>query len=159
MGQAVALQLGRPMPGMRLVAIANRTLEHARQAWTAGGQDNALVAKTQKELDHAISAARPVATTDAALVCRAAEIDVLMETTSDIEASAQIVLDAIAARKHVVHMNAQLDATIGPLLKARADAAGIIYSGCDGDEPAVAMNLIRHVRTLGFQVVMAGNIK
>ncbi len=159
MGRAVALQLCRPMPGMRLVAIANRTLAHAQQAWAAAVQANATIARTQRELDEAISAARPVVTNDAALVSRAPEIDVIIETTSDIETSAQLVLDAISARKHVVHMNAQLDATVGPLLKSRAEVAGVVYSGCDGDEPAVAMNLVRHVRTLGFQVVMAGNIK
>ena len=42
-GRAIALQLGTPVPGIRLVAIANRTLEHgeepsARQASIAGSR-------------------------------------------------------------------------------------------------------------------------
>src|SRR3984893_3566539 len=32
-GRAIALQLGTPVPGMRLVAIANRTLEHGERAF------------------------------------------------------------------------------------------------------------------------------
>jgi predicted homoserine dehydrogenase-like protein len=32
-GRAIALQLGTPVPGLRLVAIANRTPEHAERAF------------------------------------------------------------------------------------------------------------------------------
>ncbi len=32
-GRAIALQLGTPVPGIRLVAIANRTLEHGERAF------------------------------------------------------------------------------------------------------------------------------
>ena len=56
-------------------------------------------------------------------------------------------------------MNAELDATLGPILKARAEEAGVIYSNADGDEPGLLLNLIRHVRTIGYQPVMAGNLK
>jgi hypothetical protein len=36
-GQAIALQLGTPAPGMRLVAIANRTLGHGERATREAG--------------------------------------------------------------------------------------------------------------------------
>src|ERR1700687_4002391 len=36
-GRAIALQLGTPVPGMRLVAIANRTPEHGERALREGG--------------------------------------------------------------------------------------------------------------------------
>ena len=36
-GRAIALQLGTPVPGMRLVAIANRTPEHAERALREAG--------------------------------------------------------------------------------------------------------------------------
>src|ERR1700747_55521 len=36
-GRAIALQLGTPVPGMRLVAIANRTPEHGERAFREGG--------------------------------------------------------------------------------------------------------------------------
>jgi hypothetical protein len=32
------------------------------------------------------------------------------------------------ARKHVVAMNAELDATLGPLLKRLADAQGVVFT-------------------------------
>ena len=72
---------------------------------------------------------------------------------------AHTVLEAIAGRKHVVLMNAELDATIGPLLKVRADEAGVVISNADGDEPGITLNLLRHVQSIGYRPVMAGNIK
>jgi predicted homoserine dehydrogenase-like protein len=56
-------------------------------------------------------------------------------------------------------MNAELDATVGPLLKMYADRAGVIITNADGDQPGVVMNLLRFVRTIGYHPVLAGNIK
>ena len=39
-------------------------------------------------------------------------------------------------------MNAELDATIGPILDVYADRHGVILSACDGDEPGLQMNLV-----------------
>ena len=38
-GRAIALQLGTPVPGIRLVAIANRTPAHAERAFREAGID------------------------------------------------------------------------------------------------------------------------
>jgi predicted homoserine dehydrogenase-like protein len=56
-------------------------------------------------------------------------------------------------------MNAELDATIGPLLKVYADRAGVVITNADGDQPGVVMNLLRFVKTIGYKPVLAGNIK
>jgi predicted homoserine dehydrogenase-like protein len=58
-----------------------------------------------------------------------------------------------------VLVNAELDSLLGPILKVRADAAGVVLTHTDGDEPGVAMTLVRYLRTLGLRVVAAGNIK
>jgi len=52
-----------------------------------------------------------------------------------------------------------MDATVGPLLKTVADSVGVIYTNTDGDEPGVASNLARFVKTIGLEVVGAGNLK
>ena len=56
-------------------------------------------------------------------------------------------------------MNAELDGTVGPILKVRADRAGVILTACDGDQPGVQMNLYRFVRGLGVDPLLCGNIK
>ena len=82
-----------------------------------------------------------------------------IEVTGTIEYAANVVLSAIEHGKHVVLMNAELDGTVGPILKTRADAAGVVLSACDGDQPGVEMNLYRFVRTIGLQPLVVGNIK
>jgi predicted homoserine dehydrogenase-like protein len=68
-------------------------------------------------------------------------------------------LKAIENGKHVVLMNSELDATLGPILKIYADRVGVVITNTDGDEPGVAMNLFRFVKTIGFKPVLAGNLK
>ncbi len=56
-------------------------------------------------------------------------------------------------------MNAELDGTVGPLLARKAADAGVIFSGVDGDQPGVELNLHRFVRGLGLEPLVCGNIK
>lgn len=159
MGRSIALQLLTPLAGMRLVAVANRTLSRARQAYREGGAAGTVECNSLSQLDEAIARGRPAITGDAQLLCRSENIDVLIEVTGTIDAGAAVVLAAIEHRKHVVLVNAELDATIGPILKIRADRAGVVLTNTDGDEPGVAMNLYRFVKSIGYQPVLAGNIK
>ena len=56
-------------------------------------------------------------------------------------------------------MNAEVDATIGPILQTYADRAGVTLSACDGDEPGLQMNLVRWVAGLGLIPRVVCNIK
>src|SRR5207237_7619464 len=58
-----------------------------------------------------------------------------------------------------VLMNAEIDATIGPILQTYARKYGVILSACEGDEPGVQMNLVRWVKGLGLIPRVIGNIK
>jgi predicted homoserine dehydrogenase-like protein len=56
-------------------------------------------------------------------------------------------------------VNAELDSMLGPILKQKADRAGVVLTNTDGDEPGVAMTLYRYLRSLGLRPVAAGNLK
>src|SRR6266540_4682331 len=56
-------------------------------------------------------------------------------------------------------MNAELDGTVGPILKHHADRRGVVYTNADGDQPGVLMNLHRFVSGIGVRPVLCGNIK
>src|SRR3546814_84841 len=86
-------------------------------------------------------------------------VDVVVELTGSIEYAANVVLAGIGAGKHIVQMNAELDGTLGPILKMKADRAGVIYSFSNGDQPGVQMNLYRFVAGLGVTPRLCGNIK
>jgi predicted homoserine dehydrogenase-like protein len=158
-GRAIALQLGTPVPGMRLMGIANRTLEHAERAFREAGIEDFTQVDSSAKAEEQISRGLPVLTTDPFVLTRCAAIDVLVEVTGTVEAAARVVLDAFAHRKHVILVNAELDSLIGPILKVKADEACVVLTNTDGDEPGVAMTLLRYLRSLGLKIVSAGNIK
>jgi predicted homoserine dehydrogenase-like protein len=159
MSQGLANQIAHSVPGMRLVAIYNRNINRAINVLQYCGYENAVVAETQTRLDDAIRANRPVATEDAILMARSECVDVLVDTTGSVEFSARLVLEAFKHRKDVVLMNAEIDATIGPILQVYARKYGAVLSACDGDEPGVQMNLYRWVKGLGLTPRVIGNVK
>lgn len=159
MARGVARQIARSAPGLELVAIANRTIAKAVDVFAHAGRPDAATVATVAELERAIDAGRAAVTEDATLVCAAANVDVILEATGAIEFGAFLITSAIDHAKDVVSMNAELDATIGPILQRRARSAGTVLTGCDGDQPAVQMNLIRFVRSIGLTPLVSGNVK
>jgi predicted homoserine dehydrogenase-like protein len=159
MARGVALQIATAVPGMRLVAIANRRIGPAFQAFAEAGQENVLQVETAGALRAAIAQGQPAVSEDWRLLCAAEEIDAILEVTGSTEHAAHVVSTAIANRKHVVLMNAELDGTVGPLLKQHADAMGVVYTNVDGDQPGVTLNLYRFVKGIGVRPVLCGNIK
>lgn len=157
-GSGIGLQIMTATPGMRLCAIANRHIEAAIGVYDQVGLEP-IRCDTQSALEAAIAAGRPAVTQDTVALAHAEGLDVIIEVTGSVEFAAQAVLAALESGKHVVQMNAELDGTIGPILKAKADAAGVIYSFADGDQPGVQMNLYRFVAGLGVKPVLCGNIK
>ena len=158
-GKMIAVQLLTPVPGMRLVAIANRTPDRAMQAFKGAGVDTAKFVSRLSELEDRVAQGLPSVVDDPVMVCKAANIDVIVEVTGTVEFGAEIALAAIAHRKHVVLVNVELDSTIGPILKYQADRSGVIITNTDGDEPGVAMTLLRYVQSIGLRPVAAGNLK
>ncbi|RMF32476.1 MAG: NAD(P)-dependent oxidoreductase, partial [Chloroflexi bacterium] len=146
-------------PGMDLVAISNRTLSEAERAYRQAGVESVRVVETVAQLEDAISRGQPAITEDAMLLCRAGGIDAIIEVTGTIEFGARVALEAIEYGKHLILMNAELDATLGPILKVYADRAGVVITNADGDQPGVIMNLYRYVKAIGYKPVLAGNIK
>jgi predicted homoserine dehydrogenase-like protein len=86
-------------------------------------------------------------------------VDVIVDVTGAVEFGAQLALATIEAGKHLVLVNAELDSTLGPILKHRADRRGVVVTNTDGDEPGVAMTLLRYLRSIGLRPVAAGNLK
>ncbi len=159
MGRGIINQFVNYTRGMRLVAVSNRTVKHACEAFHLAGEKTVKEAENLSQLDAAITAGEYVVTGDASLLCESEQIDVLVESTGHVEFGAEITLKAIDCGKHLVTMNAELDGTIGPILKHKADKAGVIFTGCDGDQPAVQMNLYRFVQSIGLTPLLCGNIK
>jgi predicted homoserine dehydrogenase-like protein len=158
-GRAIALQLGTPVPGIRLAGVSNRTASHSERALQEAGITDWGAADDASAAADLIRTGRTALTTDPTVLTSCDEIDLIIEVTGTVDFAASVVLDAIAHGKSVVMVNAELDSLLGPILKVKADEAGVVLTHTDGDEPGVAMTLVRYVQTLGLRPVAAGNIK
>lgn len=143
MARGIAIQILNYTPGMKLVGMANRT-----------------PAKIEKILEEAGATDRGVIVTDDYMdLINNPEIDVIVEVTGAIEYGTNAMLAAFASGKHVVSMNAEVDATIGHIMRDEARKAGVVYTVSDGDQPGVQLNLYRYVQGLGLKPVLCGNVK
>ena len=115
--------------------------------------------ETTSQLENSIATGGYAVTDNPMTLCEAENIDVIIEATGNVEFSANVALIAINNKKHFVLMNAELDATVGPILKVYADKEGVILTNADGDQPGAMMNLFRFVKTIGYDPVLVGNIK
>ena len=158
-GRHVAHQVISAFPGIRLVAIANRTPKHAVHAFQGAGVDDVVHINSALDLDRAISANRYAVTDNAAALWESDQVDVILEGTGTIEYGARVAYESIRHSKHVVLVNVEMDATVGSILKKYADEAGVVITNTDGDEPGVAMNMVRFVQSIGLTTLVAGNLK
>lgn len=161
MGRGLVNQVTRYMPGLHVSILCNRTLSAAREALLEGGIPAGKIteATTAAEAEAAIEQGQSVITDDPLVACGAGNVEALVEATGHVEYGARVTTAAIEHGKHMVLMNAELDGTVGPLLKQMADKAGVILTGCDGDQPGVQINLLRFVESIGLIPRVCGNIK
>ena len=159
MGRGIAVQICNYVPGMELVAISNRTPEKARKVYAEAGVESVETVDSRSALEANIKSGKFSIMEDPMLICEADGIDAIIEVTGAIEFTAHLVLKAFDHGKHVILMNAEIDGTIGPILKKYADKAGVVLTSADGDQPGVEMNLYRFVKSLGVKPVLCGNIK
>jgi predicted homoserine dehydrogenase-like protein len=159
MGQGLANQIANSVRGMRMSAIYNRSPHRAREAYEYAGREGVIETGSQTRLDEAIHRGVPVVAEDPFTICRSSEIDVIVDVTGSVEFGARVVLEAIDHGKPVILMNAEVDATIGPILQVHARKNGTIVSASDGDEPGVQMNLFRWVKGMGMTPRVMVNVK
>jgi len=158
MAKGMVNQVMRFTPGMEVAAIANRTLSKAHEAYAYTGH-TAEECNDLESLQACISRGGFAVTQNAELLCAANGLDLLVECTGTIHYATALIMKAIENGRDVLLFNPEVDATIGPILKAYADEAGVMLSGCEGDQPGVIMNLYRFVKGLGLTPLICGNIK
>jgi len=158
-GRGVASQIVNHTTGMVLAVVANRTTENAIRALELSGVKEWKSVSSLTELNDSVSRGITAVTDDVLLACEADGVDIIVEVLSEVEIAATVALHAFSCGKDYLTMNAEMDATFGLELRRRAEAAGVVYSVSDGDQPGVEMNLYRYVKGLGMEPLVCGNIK
>ena len=151
------LAQARRTRGFQVVGLADLTAERARDALVRTGwpEPQVKVAQSAGQINEAAAAGRIAITEDAESLI-AADLDVVVECTGAVEAGTRHALAAIEAGRHVVMVTVEADALVGPVLRRRADRAGVVYSLAYGDQPALVCEMVDWARTSGFEVVAAG---
>lgn len=83
-------------------------------------------------------------------------LELVVEATGHPEGAARHALAAIAAGKHIAMVSKESECVVGPLLAAKARAAGLSYTLVEGDQPALLVSLISWARVLGLPILAAG---
>lgn len=161
MAQCIALQIVQATRGMRLVGISNRTPGKAEKIYrdVGVGVEDIGHAATAAELEQAIARNKYVVTDDPSIFWEAGSVEAVIEVTGDPEFGTRVAYESIRHGKHVILLNAEVDASVGPILKTYADKAGVVYTYTDGDEPGVMMNLYRFVESMGCKPMLVGQLK
>ena len=159
MCQGLTNQISHSTPGMRVAAISNRRVRKGCRRIPLLWLRRRCCSWFPVAARQRVERSKPVVTDDAMLIARSDLIDVLVDVTGSVEFGARVALEAFRHGKDVVLMNAELDATIGPILQTYADRHGVIFTACEGDEPGIQMNLYRWVKGLGLTPRLLGNVK
>lgn len=141
-------------PGIHLVGIADLSPDRARAALrNVGWKDEAFAARS---LDEAARLGNTAIIDDNMALIASPHVDIVIDSTGNPAVGIAHVLACCEHRKHIVMVNVEADALAGPLLKRRADEAGIVYSLAYGDQPALICEMVDWARAAGLRVVAAG---
>jgi predicted homoserine dehydrogenase-like protein len=148
------LAQARSTRGLHVVGVADLDIGRARARLRAAGWDDA--ASAAPSLGDAVRQRCTHITADAEALLAFPDIEVIVEATGVPAAGIRHASGAIAHGKHVVMVTVEADALAGPLIAAKAKAAGVVYSLAWGDQPALICEHVDWARACGFKVVAAG---
>jgi len=143
----------------RLAVAADIDLSKAERVLQKAGAKFSIVHSIE-EAERIVESGLIALTNDSGLAVELPGVQVVIDATGNVIAGAEIALRAILARKNIVMLNAEADATVGPILSKIARSIGVVYTGDIGDEPGTIMHyLYRPLTEIGLEVVVAGKGK
>lgn len=140
--------------GIHMVGIADLSPDRAKAALrNVGWKEDSFTATS---LESAAKQGNTAIIDDGMALIKSPHIDIIIDATGNPAIGIAHVLACCEHGKHIVMVNVEADALAGPLLKKRADEAGIVYSLAYGDQPALICEMVDWARAAGFSVVAAG---
>ncbi|MGD0167858.1 MAG: homoserine dehydrogenase [Gaiellaceae bacterium] len=157
MGRGLVYQLS-VTPGADCIAVADIHADRCTAFLDRLGLPYEVVGD-QDTMNRAIERGLIAVTDDGELIARCAAVDAVVEATNTIIDGGRHAIATLEQGKHLFLMNSEIDLIFGPHLARLAEERGLVCSSCDGDQYGVLKHLIDELRSWGFELVMAGNIK
>ncbi|GAB3618243.1 Gfo/Idh/MocA family oxidoreductase [Okibacterium endophyticum] len=141
-------------PNIHVVGVADIDVPKAKAALERTGWPSERYAAAS--LDEALRTGGTAVINDSTALITHHGVEVILEITGNPLVGTFHAVTAIDHGKHVIMVNVEADCMVGPILRRRAEAAGVIYAMAYGDQPALICELVDWCRTVGFDVVAAG---
>jgi len=145
------------LPGIRIPLVISRRADETKSFLENNGFKVVITdspSKVKKFADQGY-----ICVSDDLTLIKRYENNIVIEMTGTVDYGSQVASIALGAKKHVITMNPELQATVGSELKLIADSKQVIITDVYGDQPGSLARLISQARLMGFKVLMAGNMK
>ena len=158
-GQFGASLLGQVerTPMLDVPVVCGLVIERAKDSFLAAGyaEDDIIIAEVTSASSTALESGKRVVLAEALLIDEI-PVDIVVQSTGNPEAAAQIGLAALSAGKHLAMVSEETDSVIGPELARRAHLDGLVSTLIDRDQPSLLLGLLFLAHLLGLQVISAG---
>ena len=160
MGRGLIHQMSR-IDGMRPSLIVDEVPEKAFEALVAAGVDTQDIIRTNslKEAKLAIEKDKFIVSEDYELGYKLEKIEAMVDATGNPPFGAKMAYDSLNNGKHVIMLNVECDAVVGPILNMIAKKNDVVYTGSAGDEPGAIVELADFAISLGFELLAVGKGK
>ena len=160
MGRGLIHQMSR-IDGMRPSLIVDEVPEKAYEALITAGVDRQDIVRTNSltEAKLAIEKDKFIVSEDYELGYKLEKIEAMVDATGNPPFGAKMAYDSLNNGKHVIMLNVECDAVVGPILNMIAKKNDVVYTGSAGDEPGAIVELADFAISLGFDLLSVGKGK
>ncbi len=155
-GTMMIVQLAR-MRGLKPAIIADINIKYVTHALELAQtrQNQIIEVTTASQANAAMDEQKIVVTPDANVLVQS-DIHIVVEATGNAEVGSQYAYKTLMNKKHLVLVNVETDALVGPILQRLAENSNLHYSLAYGDQPALINELYEWAKTLDLEIIAAG---
>ncbi|MDO4594377.1 MAG: SAF domain-containing protein [Tissierellia bacterium] len=160
MGASLLSQI-QSLDAMDIVLVIDHTAQKAVDGLINSGvdKDKIIVTNDISEAREAIDRGFYVVSEDYKFSYKLLQIMAVIDATGNPPFGAEIATKAIQYHKHIIMLNVECDAVVGPILHDMAKKAGVVYTGSAGDEPGAIIDLCNFAMGSGFEILVAAKGK
>lgn len=148
------------IPALDVPVVCDVDVEAAWRACMLAGlaEEDCVICESPAAVNAARESGRRSIVPDASLL-QALPLDVVVESTGVPEEGVRHALLALEQGAHLAMVSKEPDALVGPILRRKFEAAGLVYSAVDGDQHGLLIGMIEWARALGLEVVCGGKAR
>ncbi|WP_290772241.1 SAF domain-containing protein [Anaerofustis sp.] len=160
MGRGLISQLYK-MKGMTPSVVCDIDINKVLYAFSKSNinENDYIITNKLSQANDAIKKGKIVVSEDKKIASQVEATDCVVDATGFTDIGAEIAIDTINNGKNIVMLDVEADVVMGPILKKKADQAGVIYTGSAGDEPGAVKEMFDFCEALAFDIKVIGKGK